>query len=513
MSRTRRFLGGVGFGYVNQFLVTVVGLWLTPFLLHRVGQSDYGLWLVGTQVVAYLMLMDLGVVALLPRETAFTTGRAANTGSREELSLLTGQTARLAIWQTPLVALVAAAIWFALPAEWEPLRIPLGLILLGVVLTFPLRLFQAVLHGLQDMAFMGKAQLFVWLASTALTVVLVAAGWGLYALAAGWVATQVLLIPLLWLRLRRRFPGALPARLPHLGWAEARRRLGQGSWMSLNQIAQVLMFGTDLLIIGKLLGPAAVVPYACTGKLISVLANQPQMLMQVAGPALSEIKASESRGRVAEVCSALGQVMLLASGGVVCVVLSVNQGFINWWVGADNFGGLALTMLMLLNMLLRHWNLTVGYAVFFFGYDRHIGLTALFDGLVTVVGIIIFVWLLGPLGAPLGSLIGVSLVSLPRNLRKLAHETEQSVWRIIAPVFSWAVRFFAVATLACLAANLWTPKKLPGIALIASLVASVYTLVMLPLLTRKSLSIYLPARLNHVLRKIFGLTVASETAA
>ena len=29
MSRTRRFLGGVAFGYANQALVTLVGLWLT----------------------------------------------------------------------------------------------------------------------------------------------------------------------------------------------------------------------------------------------------------------------------------------------------------------------------------------------------------------------------------------------------------------------------------------------------------------------------------------------------
>ena len=76
MSRTRRFLGGVAFGYANQALVTLVGLWLTTFLLLRLGQDDYGLWLVGTRILGYLMLLDLGVVALLPREVAFATGRA-----------------------------------------------------------------------------------------------------------------------------------------------------------------------------------------------------------------------------------------------------------------------------------------------------------------------------------------------------------------------------------------------------------------------------------------------------
>jgi hypothetical protein len=48
-SRTHRFLGGISFGYVYLALVTVVGLWLTPFLLRRIGQHDLGLWLVATQ--------------------------------------------------------------------------------------------------------------------------------------------------------------------------------------------------------------------------------------------------------------------------------------------------------------------------------------------------------------------------------------------------------------------------------------------------------------------------------
>ena len=67
MSRTKRFVRGVGLGYANQVLTTLVAFWLTPFLLHRIGQHDYGLWLVGTQLMFYLALLDLGIVALLPR--------------------------------------------------------------------------------------------------------------------------------------------------------------------------------------------------------------------------------------------------------------------------------------------------------------------------------------------------------------------------------------------------------------------------------------------------------------
>jgi O-antigen/teichoic acid export membrane protein len=477
-------------------LVTVAGLWLTPFLLARTGQHDYGLWLVGTQVLAYLMLMDFGVVALLPRETAFATGRAGGAVTRDELPLLVGQTARLVLWQTPLVAVASLAFWLLIPAEWQLLRQPLLVVLLAFVLTFPLRVFQAVLQGLQDLEFLAKAQAFVWLLSTALTVALVFAGLGLYALAVGWAAAQVLSIPFMFLRLRRRFPDALPRSLPRLPRDEARRKLFNGFWVSINQIAVVLLAGTDVLIIGKLLGPAAVVPYACTGKLASVLSNQPQMLMQLAIPALSELRAGAEREHLARVCTALSQAMLLLSGAVVCVVLVVNRGFVGWWVGAGQFGGFGLTLLILLVMVLRHWNLTVGIMLFAFGRERRLAVTALFDGMITVCSMVVLTKWFGLAGAMLGSIIGVCAVSLPSNILALASAG-------VMPVSSWLKslspllwRLALLATLSGLLAQRFVPDTFPALAAAAVLTATVYALVMLPVVWRDPLGIYVRPRIS-----------------
>src|SRR5437773_2801710 len=184
MSRTNRFLSGISFGYASQVLTTLVGFWLTPFLLHRIGQQNYGLWLVGTQLMLYLGLLDLGIVALLPRETAFATGRARSIEDASDLPLIVGQTTRIVLAQMPLVALAAVIAWFIIPAEWQGLRYPMGVVLLAFVLTFPLRIFGAVLHGLQDLAFLGRIAIISYLVSTAVTVSLILAGWGLYSLAA-----------------------------------------------------------------------------------------------------------------------------------------------------------------------------------------------------------------------------------------------------------------------------------------------------------------------------------------
>ena len=88
--RLGRFVSGLGLGYLHTLVVLAVGLWLTPFLLRQLGTHDYGLWLLASQVLVYLALMDLGVVALVPREVAFAVGERGSVGrgfSPAELSV------------------------------------------------------------------------------------------------------------------------------------------------------------------------------------------------------------------------------------------------------------------------------------------------------------------------------------------------------------------------------------------------------------------------------------------
>ena len=493
MSRTNRFLSGIGFGYTSQVLTMLVGLWLTPFLLRRIGQHDYGLWLVGTQLMFYLALLDLGVVALLPRETAFATGRAKKIEEATDLPVIIGQTVRLIIWQMPLVVLAALVAWFMMPAAWEGLRDPIGVVLLAFVLMFPLRIFSAVLQGLQDLPYLGRTRIISFLLSTGITVALIFAGWKLYALAVGWTALQLISSRCQLLSPADALPDCAAARFAGIAMATARTRLGQGFWVSLTQIAQVLLNGTDILIIGKLFGPTAVVPFVLTGKLIGVLSNQPQMLMAAAGPALSQMRMSESRERLSEVCIALSQAMLMLSGAVVCVVLGINQGFVTRWVGANQYGGFWLTALILLSMLLRHWNLTVAYSLLCFGHERRLCVTAVLDGLVSVGGVALFVWMYGLVGAPLGMILGACVVSLPANLSALARENSMTLWEMIRPLMPWFVRFVLLVGGTGALARIWVPDTFALIGLTAIAVGLVYAAVMFPLTSATSSSSLCPA--------------------
>lgn len=499
-SRSSRFAGGLGLGYLNQAVVTLVGLWVTPFLFHRIGTGNYGLWLVAAQVTLYLTLMDFGVVTLLPREVAYITGRAGGWTNAAELPRLVGHTLRLLFWQMPVLALVSLVLWFSLPADWEPLRYPFAAVLIVFIALFPLRLFPAVLQGLQDLVFVGKAQVLSALINSLVAAGLVYLGAGLYALAAAWAASQVALAIVCWIRVRSEFPSIVPAVLPHLDWATAKKFLRSGMWVTLSQIAQVLMNGTDLVIVARILGPAAVVPYAFTGKLITVLSNQPQLLMQAAGPALSEMRAAETPERQLQALNALSQATLLASGAVACVIMAVNRGFISWWTGAAQYGGFALCALLLSVMLLRHWNNPLNFAVFSFGGERRVALTTLLDGIVTFSGSIALVWWLGPKGAPIAAIAGVCLVSLPGNLTKLASATGKPVSDLVQPLVGWLWRFCLVMAAAVALNRVWTPTTFLWLAVTAGGIGLLYAAVMLPAALAPPLGIYLRPRLARLIK-------------
>lgn len=506
MTRTRRFLGGLTVGYANQALVTLVGLWLTAFLLARLGQSDYGLWLVGTQVLGYLLLLDLGVVALLPREAAFATGRSGGAAEAADLPEIVGRTARLVFWQMPLVALVAAIVWFALPQDWEPLRGPLGIVVIVFVIGFPMRMFQALLNGLQDLAYLGLVYTGTWIVGTAVTVLLVVEGLGLYALAIGWALAQ-LLSQALWLgRVKRRYPHVFPLQLSRIARDVLKDRLARSGWNSLSQISQVLLQGTDILIIGKILGPEATVPYFCTAKVLTVLSHQPQILAHTAQPALSELRAGPDRHRLVDVCGALTRAILVLSGAIVCVVLLVNEGFVAWWVGPEQYGGFLLTAVLLAAMLLRHWNVTAIYSLFSFGRDRRISLTTLVDGLVTVSLSVLLVLRFGLVGAALGSVLGVVLVGLPANLTGLASEMKTSVASLLLSLWPWLWRFALLGTLAVAVQQVWSPRGFASLVATTLTAGAVYAALMYPLVLEDPLGMYVRPRLEALRRVLLRRT-------
>jgi O-antigen/teichoic acid export membrane protein len=497
VSRTGRIARALTVGYGYQAMVVVVGLWLVPFFLGRLGKEDYGLWLVVGQVLGYLSLLDLGVTAVLPREVAAASGAADRA---ERVPEVVRRAAWLVGLQTPLVAVAAAAAWAGVGAARPELAGPLAVILAAYVLLFPLRLFGGVLNGLQDLAFAGGLQVAGWAVTTATSVGLVLAGWGLYALAGGWAAGQVTAAMAGWWRVRARFPQARP-RGGWPGWAGLRRFMGVSLWSSVRAVAQLLLNGTELIVLAWAVGPAAVVAYVCTTKLVAVVNNQPYLLVSSAMPAMAELRAGGDRDRLWRACRALGVGMMLLSGALAVAVAAATPAFVPRWVGPDQYAGPAVTLLAVLVMVARHWTYTLLQTAYALGHDRLLALVAMADGLATTAATAGWVLAVGVVGVPLGSLTGLALTNAPFAVWAVATLAGVSPLRVAGWLAPWAARFAAV--FAPVAALTFTPEagSVPSAAGLLLGGLGAYAALAYPLLNREPLRGYREQMLSGLRRK------------
>ncbi len=201
---------------------------------------------------------------------------------------------------------------------------------------------------------------------------------------------------------------------------------------------------------------------------------------------------------------ALTRAILVLSGGVVCLVLLVNQGFIAWWVGAEQYGGFWLTLTLVAGMLLRHWNMTTVYSLFALGHDKRISITTLVDGAVTVAASILLTRAYGLLGAALGTVVGVVAIGLPANLRLLAQETATSATRLMLDLAPWAWRFALAAAAALVTSRVWIPRTLPALVAATLLCGLGYLGLMWPLALQEPLGQYVRPRLAMLGRLVRG---------
>jgi O-antigen/teichoic acid export membrane protein len=266
----------------------------------------------------------------------------------------------------------------------------------------------------------------------------------------------------------------------------------------MSQVAYALIASTDLLIVGGALGAATVVIYSSTSKLISVLQNQPQTFAAMAIPGLTQMKVSESRMRIQQTMTSLTQGMLLLTGAVFCVVLAVNRQFVTFWLGPQFFGGMRLTLLVLLNFLAIQVDYTFTIGMFAFGHEKFLSIKMLVNGAVSVVLASILVRHLGMEGVPLGLLCGMLFVAIPADAYILIREFEISVFQLFGPYIPYLWRFALVGGAGVVLALRIGRPTLWSVVIDAISVGALYLLVVFPYVWRSPLRSYIESTVTVV---------------
>jgi O-antigen/teichoic acid export membrane protein len=253
----------------------LVGLFISPFLVHQLGDKTYGLWIVIASLSGYFGVLDLGVGGSVGRNVAFFRARNDLAGVNGILNTAFFYLCSVAVFS--LIATLGALLLFFViidvePGHVEAARFALLLVGLNFALGLPLQSFDGILWAYQRFDLQNGIDIPTVLLRAGLTYWFVGHGYGLVALAAitfltslaGLVAKAALALGL--------EPG-LRVRFAFVNRESARGLFGYGIWYFLFSLFKNLGAQVVVMIVGSRLGTALVTPFTVALALIRY-ANQ-----------------------------------------------------------------------------------------------------------------------------------------------------------------------------------------------------------------------------------------------
>jgi O-antigen/teichoic acid export membrane protein len=319
-------------GFAAQVVAT---FFLSPILIHGLGDRRYGIWALVDSVLAYLMLFDLGVAAAVVRFVArFEAAR-----DRDELNRVFSTS--IVIFALAGAAALAVGLGVGLaglgalgvPADLRgEARITIVLLSINMALGLPLGVFPAVLDGL------GRypAKAIVRTAGLALRIPLfiaiIEADGGLVEMAWMITASNVLEHLALAVAARHYLPDLRFA--PSLAdWTTFRRIRGYSVSALLAMFAGRISFQTDSVVISSFLAPQFITFFAVGARLTDYVKSSLRAVTTVLTPAVSTLEARGDHPAIQRMLVDGTRYVLWAVLPIQAALMLLGRPFLSLWLG------------------------------------------------------------------------------------------------------------------------------------------------------------------------------------
>lgn len=344
-------LTGTLTGYVLLGITIVLGIFLMPFTMSHLGQSNYGLWMLVASMTAYFQLLDLGYGNGLVRQITQADAQGDENGVNEVLSTFLVVYGALGLVALAATALLALTVLPRFP-NLSPEQIPTAQWVLGILgfrmaIGFPMGIFGAVTTARQRFALTGSVAIAVALLQAAATFLILRAGYGLVPLVAATTSLNVLSYVAYAAVARQTFPGMRLS--PSLfSRRQVREVTAFSFYLFLISIAIHVGTSVDNLIIGAFAGTSAIAVYTVALRLAEY---QRQLCGQFSGflfPLMVRFDASgDGEAMRATLVDGTRLALGLVSGVTVCL-LAFGGDIVTFWMGPGFSGSIVPLYLLAL---------------------------------------------------------------------------------------------------------------------------------------------------------------------
>ncbi len=318
------------------YLVTaLIGFFLSPFIVHSLGTTGYGLWTLVLSLTGYFGLLDLGIRSSVGRFVARYLALNDDRSSNRILS-----TAFVILACGGLLALAGTIVvvkFFFGSFHVEPqyaAAAQTALVITGLTMscTLPLGTFSSLLVAMERFDILSGVTIIGELTRAALIVVTLRSGHGLVA-----VALIALIISIAQYSTMALFAKWLHPALSlswHLVDRPAFRELfGFGIYRFIWIVANQLIFYSDSVVIGIFLGAKAITYYAIAGSLINYGRTFVSLVTDTFYPAATRLDAMQDMEGLRELLILGTKVALLVALPLCIGFTFLGQQFIVLWMG------------------------------------------------------------------------------------------------------------------------------------------------------------------------------------
>jgi O-antigen/teichoic acid export membrane protein len=417
-----QILKNVGSSWFSLGINIVVGVFLSPYILHRLGDAAFGIWVLIFSLTGYYGIFDFGIRSSIIRYVSKYTA----THDLEEVSSLVNSAmfTYACVGVLSLMITVVGCVYvdrvFKIPADFQSTaRWLLLLVGSSVALGFPLGVFGGMLEGLQKFYILNWTNIiFSSLLRVALIVFYLSRGHGLLT-----VALITVGLPLIGSVVRAVIAlRMLPIRF---SWRQVNRegfrRMANYSGVTfMIIIAWRLRFKTDALVIGTFLSSAAITYFYAGSRLVDYAGEVVSSLAQIFVPMSSQSDASGNLVRLRKIFIAGNRACAFVILPITVTFVILGRSIIEVWVGEKY---VAQAYPVLLTLILSYTLMMVQGASsrILFGVSKHgkLAVVTIIEGIANLALSILLVRPYGILGDAFGTaipMLGTYLLFMPQHL-------------------------------------------------------------------------------------------------
>lgn len=318
-------------------VVTVVAFFLSPFMVHKLGDTGYGLWTLIVSLSGYFNLMDIGIRNAVGRFVAryitLDDPQGVNTSVNSAFCFLS------IVGTLGLLITVVLSFYFNrffdVPLEYQAITKYLILLVGGTIcIGLPLSCFESVLFAFERYDLINMVDVFATMLRALLIITALNTGFGILSLAFITLGVSVLDY-LIRARIAFRLYPALKLRFQFGGRKFFKEIFSYSGYVFILAISAKVIFYTDSLVIGKFLTLGAITYYVIASKLIRYGGDLISAVVRVFFPIAAKLDAKNDFHQLRTLLTKGTKFVSLLSLPLCVLSITLGGQLIGLWMGRE----------------------------------------------------------------------------------------------------------------------------------------------------------------------------------